>query len=265
MLKSVYKISKMDCASEETLIRMKLDPIVEIKKLEFDLSDRKLIVHHNDVTDLVTQKLDDLNLGSQLIESAVTLDDVQTNQTEINKRLLKQVLLINFWFFVIELITGFISNSMGLVADSLDMLADAFVYGMSLYVVSKNMIQKKRVAALSGYIQLTLALLGFIEVIRRYFAADEIPDYQIMIIISIFALIGNGLSLYLLQKSKSKEVHMKASMIFTSNDIIVNAGVIIAAILVLLLHSPLPDLIIGLIIFSFVLRGSIKILKLGKA
>lgn len=265
MIKSTYKISKMDCASEEAIIRLKLGSITEIKKLEFELSERKLIVHHNNATDLITQKLDDLNLDSHLIESVTTVNDVRTNQTEINKKLLTQVLIINFGFFVIEIITGFISNSMGLVADSLDMLADAFVYGMSLYVVNKNVTQKKQVAAISGYLQFTLALLGFIEVIRRYFTPDEIPDYNMMIIISIFALIGNAFSLYILQKSKSTEVHMKASMIFTSNDIIVNAGVIIAAILVLLLHSPLPDLIIGLIIFSLVLRGSIRILKLGKA
>src|SRR5574344_2336640 len=84
------------------------------------------------------------------------------------------------------------------------------------------------------------------------------------IIISILALIGNGLCLYLLQKSKSKEAHMQASMIFTSNDVIVNLGVIVAGGLVYLTNSKYPDLIVGTIVFFIVGQGAFKILKLSK-
>jgi Co/Zn/Cd efflux system component len=84
-----------------------------------------------------------------------------------------------------------------------------------------------------------------------------------MIIISLLALLANVVSLYILQKSKSNEVHIKASMICTSNDVIANAGVITAGVLVLLLHSNIPDLVVGTIVFTMVLRGSIKILQLG--
>jgi Co/Zn/Cd efflux system component len=38
----------------------------------------------------------------------------------------------------------------------------------------------------------------------------------------------------------AKEAHMKASMIFTSNDVIINAGVILAGVLVLLTQSNTP-------------------------
>jgi Co/Zn/Cd efflux system component len=85
-----------------------------------------------------------------------------------------------------------------------------------------------------------------------------------MIIVSIFALIANGICLYLLQKSSSKEAHMQASMIFTSNDVVINIGVIIAGLLVKLLDSNKPDLIIGTIVFIIVIQGAVRILKLGK-
>ena len=86
-----------------------------------------------------------------------------------------------------------------------------------------------------------------------------------MIIVSILALIANGICLYILQKSKSKnEAHMKASMIFTSNDVIINLGVIIAGFLVHLLNSNKPDLIIGTIVFILVIQGAFRILKLGR-
>jgi Co/Zn/Cd efflux system component len=83
-----------------------------------------------------------------------------------------------------------------------------------------------------------------------------------MMIVSLFALVGNVVTLYLFQKSKSKEPHMKASMIFTSTDVIVNAGVLIAGAVVYFTASNLPDLIIGTIIFAFVRFSSYRILKL---
>ncbi len=72
------------------------------------------------------------------------------------------------------------------------------------------------------------------------------------------ALIANSVCLYLLQKSKSEEAHMKATMIFTSNDIIINTGVIAAGVLVLLTQSKYPDLIIGAIVFLIVVRGGLS-------
>ncbi len=85
-----------------------------------------------------------------------------------------------------------------------------------------------------------------------------------MIVVSILALIANGVCLLLLQKSKSEEAHMKASMIFTSNDVIINLGVITAGVLVNWLNSNNPDLIIGTIVFVLVIQGALRILKLGK-
>jgi len=180
------------------------------------------------------------------------------------RKVLWAVLVINFAFFVIEMTTGLISRSMGLVADSLDMLADAFVYGISLYAVGGTVTRKKKVATLAGYFQLILAVLGFVEVLRRFIWQGEIPDFRVMIIVSVFALIANAVCLYLLQKAKSKEAHMQASMIFTSNDIKINLGVIIAGVLVLWTNSNIPDLVVGTVVFGLVVKGALKILKLGK-
>jgi Co/Zn/Cd efflux system component len=178
-------------------------------------------------------------------------------------KLLWTVLGINFLFFIIELTTGLFSKSMGLVADSLDMLADSFVYGMSLLAVGRTLLKKKRIAKLAGYFQIALAVIGFVEILRRFMVNEQMPNFSTMIVVSILALIANGVCLYLMQKSKSKEeVHMKASLIFTSNDIIINTGIITAGILVHYLKSSQPDLIIGTIVFVLVIQGALRILKL---
>ena len=114
-------------------------------------------------------------------------------------------------------------------------------------------------------VQIVLAALGFLEILRRFLGDGKIPDFSTMIIISIFALIANAFCIYLLQKSKSiEDAHMQASIIFTSNDVIINLGVIIAGLLVLWLDSGIPDLVIGAIVFVLVVQGAIRILKLGK-
>lgn len=254
----------MDCPSEENLIRMKLDGISGIKNLDFDITNRKLTVFHDGQTDQIEKSIIDLKLGGKKILTEQT-DQNNFNENTNQKKLLWIVLAINFAFFLIEMTTGLISKSMGLVADSLDMLADSFVYGISLFAVGGTLTKKKRIAKIAGYFQIILAALGFLEILRRFLGNEKLPDFSTMIVISVFALIANAFCLYLLQKSKSKEdAHMQASMIFTSNDVIINLGVIIAGLLVLWLDSGLPDLVIGAIVFVLVVQGAIRILKLGK-
>jgi Co/Zn/Cd efflux system component len=254
----------MDCPSEERMIRMKLEGLTNIEFLEFDLPGRTLKVCHTDSYDNVLAALDDLHLDTKVVSSepmeAVNIKGRHRGERQV----LWQVLAINFSFFVLEMLTGFIAGSMGLVGDSLDMLADSIVYGLSLFAVGGTVSRKKNIAKAAGYFQLALAVLGFAEVVRRFLGHGETPDFQLMIIISLLALAGNAICLYLLQKSKSKEAHMQASMIFTSNDVIVNLGVIVAGVIVYLTASKLPDLTIGTIVFVLLGRGAYRILQLSK-
>ena len=265
MEKSVFKIQQMDCPSEERMVRMKLQGMTAIKSLDFDLQNRQLAVYHKGELPAIESSIHSLGLGSSLLASeAAGENEGGKEDAGAQKKLLWAVLLINLSFFVIEMTTGLIADSMGLVADSLDMLADAFVYGLSLFAVGGMVSKKKNIAKLSGYFQMILAVLGFVEVLRRFFGEEPQPDFGTMIIVSLLALMANATCLYLLQRSKSKEAHMQASMIFTSNDIMIKAGVILAGVLVLLTASALPDLIIGAVVFIIVIRGAIRILKLAK-
>jgi Co/Zn/Cd efflux system component len=260
--KTTFRILKMDCPSEEHLVRMGLQGLSNVRLLNFDLDKRQLIVFHTNGADSINAALQSLNLETTLIDSIQSDTVLATDRSD--RKLLWVVLIINFSFFILELLTGILSRSMGLVADSLDMLADALVYGLALFAIGGPMIRKFHVAKFAGYFQVILASIGIIEVIRRFFGEENIPNFQTMILISALALIANAISLYILHKGKSNEVHMKASMIFTSNDIIINVGVIMAGLLVNWLDSGYPDLIIGTIVFLIVVRGAFRILKLSK-
>ena len=246
------------------MIRMKLDDVPDIEQLDFDIPGRTLHVYHKGPLALIDERLRSLNYNSSLVDSLTVDFEGGGENPRQQRRLLWTVLAINLAFFIIEMFSGWLADSMGLIADSLDMLADAGVYGLSLLAVGGGALLKKRIARISGYVQMILALAGFAEVVRRFTGLEEAPDFQVMILVSVLALMANGYCLYLLQKSKSEEAHMQASMIFTSNDVIINGGVILAGVLVLLSGSGLPDLIVGAIVFVIVIRGALNILKLGK-
>ncbi len=264
MQKTLFRVDQMDCPSEENLIRMKFDGSAHIKHLEFDLTQRILTIFHESGLDQIESALAELKLGHTMLSSDSTQQTAFDNN-KAQKSVLWSVLMINLFFFILEMTFGIVSRSMGLVADSLDMLADSFVYALSLMAVGKSLFHKKTVAKIAGYFQIILALIGFAEVIRRTLFGQEFPDYSTMIIVSLGALIGNGWCLYLLQRSKdSDQAHMKASLIFTSNDIIINLGVILAGLLVYWLGSNIPDLLIGALVFIIVTKGALRILSLGK-
>jgi Co/Zn/Cd efflux system component len=98
-------------------------------------------------------------------------------------------------------------------------------------------------------------------VVRRVLFGSE-PEASLMITVAAVALIANATSMWLLARHRSGGAHMKASWIFTTNDVIANVGVIAAAVLVRLLSSPWPDLVVGTIIALVVLNGAVRILRL---
>lgn len=262
MQKTIIKIPKMDCPSEEQMIRLALDGVREIRSIEFNLSTREVTLYHDGQPDKFLSLLEPLNLGSQIFstERIKPEDSIPASDQEESK-VLKILLGINATMFLIEIFIGWIAESAGLISDSLDMFADASVYGLSLYAVGKVLQLKKRAARLSGYLQLVLALGVLFEVFRRFiFGSNPEPPY--MIIVASLALVANVSCLFLLFRHRKGGEHMKASWIFSTNDVIANMGVILAGILVAYFKSNIPDLVIGLVIGIVVLRGAIKILKM---
>jgi len=180
------------------------------------------------------------------------------------KKLLLTLLAINAGFFVVEIGLGWYAESTGLIADSLDMLADSIVYIIAIYAISRPAKHKANAALLSGYFQLLLAVLVGFEVLRRYFYGHE-PISELMMVVGFLALLANIYCLKLIFKHRNGEVHMRASWIFSANDVIANLGVILSGILVFWLQTRLPDLIIGSLITLFILGGAIYIIRDAKS
>jgi len=182
---------------------------------------------------------------------------------KLEKKTLIALLAINAFMFVFELVLGWMAQSTGLIADSLDMFADAAVYSISLYVVGKGVLHQVKAARLSGLVEVTLGSGALFEVIRRSVFGSE-PESSLMLSVGAVALLANVICLALIYKHKEGGVHMRASWIFSANDVIANLGVILSGVLVAAMGSRLPDLIVGAIISIIVIRAGLRILKVAK-
>lgn len=173
---------------------------------------------------------------------------------------LRWLLAINAVMFVVEIIAGWLAQSTGLIADSLDMFADAAVYGLALYAVG-HAGRQLRAARLSGWLQLLLALGALAEVLRRWLTGSA-PEPLPMMGIALLALVANLACMAMLARYCEGGAHMKAGWIFSTNDVLANLGVILAGALVAWTGSNVPDLVIGMLIGMLVLNGARRILNL---
>lgn len=185
-----------------------------------------------------------------------------TNKEERN--VLITLLIINLLMFFIEIFFGLLAESNALIADSLDMLADAAVYSIGLYAVGKPALMKVKAAHTSGLFQVTLGLMVAVDAFRRLIFGSE-PESVLMMAVGTLALLANLICLRLISKHREGEVHMRASWVFSKNDVIANAGIISAGGLVYAFGSRYPDLIIGLIISIIVVRGGLHIIRDAKS
>lgn len=180
-------------------------------------------------------------------------------KNEAQRKVLWILLLINGAMFAVEIIIGLLADSSGVVADSLDMLADALVYGLSLYAIGRCGSIMVRAARWSGWFQILLAASILLDAVRRALFGSE-PVTWLMLAVSVCALAANAYCLKLLMRHREGEVHMRASWIFTRSDVIANAGVITAALLVALTGTRWPDLVVGAAIAGVVIKGGCSIL-----
>lgn len=261
--RSVFDVPKMDCPSEENMIRLALNDVPDLA-ISFDLKQRQIAVTHRAPVEAVLKRLVPLGLGATL-RGSEAVDDIQVGTPEAGdaaeSKVLLTLLAINAAMFIVELVLGLFAQSTGLLADSLDMFADAAVYGVALYAVGRAARMKVKAAHFAGWLQVALAVGALLEVGRRFAFGSE-PASALMMGVGAVALVANATCLALVARHRDRGAHMTASYIFSANDVLANIGVIAAGALVAWTGSRIPDLVIGGIIGVVVLNGARKILAL---
>ncbi len=189
-------------------------------------------------------------------------DDDVSNVLIKHKSTLWAVLLINLGMFFVEAISSYFAQSTALLADSLDMLSDAAIYGVTFYALGKGPRVEATVSLLKGCF---MGILGLIVLGQAYFryVSIEIPEAQTMGVISSMALLANLICALLLLRHRNDNLNMKSVWLCTRNDVLANIGVLIAAGLVFITQSKTPDLLVGIMIAVLVLKSSVDIVRVS--
>ena len=174
--------------------------------------------------------------------------------------MLKVVLGINAVMFGVELTAGIMSASVSLLADSLDMLGDALVYGFSLYVVARGARMKAKAALLKGGIMAVFGLFVLGQAAHKMLF-PHVPAFETIGAIGALALAANGLCLFLLWRHRADDINMRSVWLCSRNDIIANISVLFAAAGVWFTGSGWPDIVVGFALAALFLKSASFVLR----
>ena len=178
------------------------------------------------------------------------------------RRVLSIVLALNAVMFVVEFGAGVIAGSASLMADAVDMLGDAMVYGLSIYALDRGTRWHARAALAKGGFILLFGLGVLVEIGVKV-ATGVPPSSPIMLAFGSLALVVNLACLGLLWRFRTQDVNMSSTFECSRNDVIANVGVLLAAGGVALFSSPLPDIGVAALIALMFLRSAFNVLSRG--
>jgi cation diffusion facilitator family transporter len=175
-------------------------------------------------------------------------------------RVLWIVLAINAVMFVVEGAAGLAAHSTSLLADALDMLGDALVYGFSLFALARSARWQAGAALAKGAFMLAFGLGVLAEAIHKMLV-PVMPSVEAMGIVGALALAANLACFALLWRHRGDNLNMSSTWLCSRNDLVANVGVLLAAAGSHLLASRWPDILVGLAIAGLFLRSSFGVLR----
>ena len=176
------------------------------------------------------------------------------------RKTLKIVLAINLVMFVVVVAASVYGRSTSLLAESFDDLGDVLVYGISLFVVSKGVAAKSRVALFKGLLIMAAALVVVFQIIYKL-AYPELPLFEVMGVFSVLGLVANSVCLLLLWRRRDDDINMSSVWECSRNDIASNLSVFVAGSLVWLTASGWPDLLVATALVILLLRSSLRVIS----
>ncbi len=174
------------------------------------------------------------------------------------RRTLWIVLAINFIMFFVLVLGSVWGRTVSLYAESFDNLGDAITYGISIWAVGKGAHAKAKVALFKGVLILGGACSVMASLVYKWYTL-EVPFYEVMGSFAIASLLANLVCLGLLWRHRNDDLNMESVWHCSRNDIITNSTVIIASGLVWYFDSWVPDIVLGALLFLYLLRSGMTI------
>ena len=204
--------------------------------------------------------------------STETTTETTTSAGNKHNKSLKIVFTITLIYFIIEVIVGFMSNSLALLSDAAHMLTDVAGQALALFAIwmaSKPRNSKKtygylRTEIFSALINAIVLIFisGYIlyEAWQRFQDPPKVAGFSMLIVASI-GLIINLISMKILKSGSEESINIKGAFLEVVADMLSSIAVIIAGIIILSTGWLLIDPIISALIGLFILPRTFGLLK----
>lgn len=189
---------------------------------------------------------------------------VQSHLTPSYRRAMWVVVLLNVGYGMIEMTGGFLSASQALKADALDFLGDGLITFVGILAIGWNLVWRARMALIQGIFLAAMGVSVMASTLYRLFV-ENVPDAVMMGGFGVIALAVNVAAALVLIPHRAGDANVRAIWLFSRNDAIGNAAVVVAAVLVAWFGSNLPDLIVAAAIAGLFLQSSWSIVRDAKA
>lgn len=191
-----------------------------------------------------------------------------------NKKILFISFIIISIYMIVEVIGGFVTNSLALLSDAGHMLSDAialaiallaFTFGEKATNVSKTYGYKRfeiLAAALNGITLIGVALYIFYEAIQRFAHPPEVATTGMLIISTIGLLVNVLVAWILLRGGNTKDnLNMRGAFLHVISDMLGSVGAIAAALLIMFFGWSWADPLASVIVAALVLRSGYFVTK----
>ena len=186
--------------------------------------------------------------------------DASVVQTARYRKVLWAALAINLVMFFVEVLGGFSSGSVSLMADAIDFFGDAANYAVSLAVLGMSLLWRSRAALLKG---MTMGVFGLLVLAKALwsFKTGVVPESYTMGVIGTIALAANASVAFMLYAYREGDANMRSVWLCSRNDAIGNIAVMLAALGVFGSGSAWPDLLVAIIMASLGISAAVHVLK----
>ncbi|WP_396022196.1 cation transporter [Celeribacter litoreus] len=259
-----YRVTGMDCASCAAKVEKAArsagvaNPVVSIATQILTLD-----IPHNDArVEAVERAISDAgyHLNQLRPEASNETDDMPSHLTSGYKRALWIVIMLNLGYGMIEMIGGYLAGSQALKADALDFVGDGVITFLGVLAISWSLLWRARSALVQGVFLAILGLGVLGNTVWRIFQHQPV-EAELMGAIALVALAVNVTAALVLVPHRAGDANVRAVWLFSRNDAIGNAVVVLAAILVGITKTSWPDLVVALAVAALFLHSSWVIIR----
>jgi cobalt-zinc-cadmium efflux system protein len=187
-------------------------------------------------------------------------------------RRLRIALVLTSVFLIAEVVGGFLSNSLALLADAGHMLTDVAALGLSLFVAwfSRRPETDRRTygylrleilaAFINGATLLALSVWILIEAILRFRNPEPISG-GLMLLVAVIGLLVNLGAAWTLHPSQGGSINIRGAYLHVLSDLLGSVGTVAAALLVRYTGWLVADPIASVFVTILIIRGAWRLVR----